>query len=75
MFFVAVARSSSGGVAILHTSGFVDDDMFYYNRPYGGVTLPQQLTDCSVVHADTPASGAGCVLSLTPAEAKTRRVL
>ena len=32
---VAVARSSSGGVAILCTSGFIDDVTFGRNGPYG----------------------------------------
>ena len=27
--------------SMLCTSGFVDDVMFFYNRPYGGLTLPQ----------------------------------
>jgi len=44
MLIVAAARSSSGGVAIRYarTSGFVDDVIFFYNGPYGGVMLPQQ---------------------------------
>ena len=49
--------------------------MLSYNGPYGGVTPPQQ-SRCSVVHGLKPLlHGIGCVLSWTPAGAKTRRVL
>ena len=51
MLPVAVARFSSGGVALC-TSGFVDNVVFAHNGPHGGVTLPQQLavTSCMLYH-------------------------
>jgi len=40
MLPMAVARSSSGVVAIiLCTSGFVDDIMFFYDGPYSGINF------------------------------------
>jgi len=68
---VAVARSSRGGVVMLHTSGFVDDVMI----SYGGVTLPQLQSRCNAVHGLTPVLRGTCfVVSCTTAGAKTRRV-
>ena len=58
---VAVARIHSCNMSC--TSGFVDDVMFSYDGPCGGVTLPQQPR-CNVVHGLTPLlRGTGCILS------------
>jgi len=48
--------------------GFVYDAMFFYDGPYDGVTMSQQLC-CSVVHILTPllrvSRGIGCILTYT----------
>jgi len=59
----------------VHVSAFVDDVMFYYNGPYGGV-MPAQQPGCNVVHGLTPLlRGIDGVPSWTTVGAKARRVL
>jgi len=55
------------------TSGSVDDVMFSYNWPHGGITLPQQPR-CNVVRELTPLlRGIDCILFWSTASAKARR--
>ena len=42
MLPMAMAWSSSGSIIMLRISGLVDDIMFSYNGPKGGVMLLQQ---------------------------------
>jgi len=47
---------------MLYTSGFLDGVMFFYNGPYGGVTLQQQSRGNGVSGLASLLRGIGCVL-------------
>ena len=63
MLPTAVARSSSGGVALRYVLPVLWMTLGFHTMAYGGVTLPQLQPRCNVMHRLTPLlCGICCVL-------------